>query len=396
MEDSDITSASFKICGRSAKEQVEYTLDLEHSPTWCEMQLLNLLGKDGSKQYPLFHDEGENCRIQRPVSDLFLIWHEDKIATCRFCLHLYDRKKRVTGKEIRQADLQWWRANGTSAVPSPPKPEAGVGQFVIVERGKVERHVPLGVGGDKENTARNDDVREDVTVADGEEKESTTEESKAEEYIPFEGGSSHRSTTAEPNVAQNVTAEPDENQEKKDPATTDHKVEISIRFVWDDHSLELMRDFEIGQITQDKARVDGYREAPPTREGRWPMHFRHKLDSTTDVNQLLARFRRTLMTAISGDADVRRFLSAGGRKLCWTPMLPGLPQSSQAQLWEGERRETLADLLGSEEPSEQRSEDVCLPFEAHVRIEEDETVPPNQLAKAVEDGVSFGSHTSGS
>jgi len=99
-------TAAFRICGQQS-EVKKLALYDGYSATQTEIDLLDEFGEDGRANYPLFHVDDEACSIQRPISDLILIWHHDRIEASNLCLHLYNRKHFLELHEIKAAQNAW-------------------------------------------------------------------------------------------------------------------------------------------------------------------------------------------------------------------------------------------------------------------------------------------------
>ncbi|TKA72855.1 hypothetical protein B0A55_07700 [Friedmanniomyces simplex] len=136
-----IATATFRLCHKpAAAETITYHLSVGTSPTKTEIDILSALGENGRTSFCTFHEERESCVVSRPLGDLIIIWHPEKIAGSNFCLHVHARQLRVSDEEVRAAEKEW----------------QGVGE---VAGSGVETEVAKGAEAESSNTGKNKAAR---------------------------------------------------------------------------------------------------------------------------------------------------------------------------------------------------------------------------------------------
>ncbi|KAK3640616.1 hypothetical protein LTR56_003679 [Elasticomyces elasticus] len=107
--DSDMmATASLRLCYKpSTTKPIIYHLSPTISPTRAEIDILAALGENGLTYFSTFHEEHESCVVARPLQDLIMIWHPEKIASVVLCVHVHPRPTRLSDEDVRKAEMEW-------------------------------------------------------------------------------------------------------------------------------------------------------------------------------------------------------------------------------------------------------------------------------------------------
>ncbi|KAK0883877.1 hypothetical protein LTR87_002355 [Friedmanniomyces endolithicus] len=153
-DDEFIATATFRLCNKP--NTIVHHLSLATSPTKTELGVLFALGENGRTSYCTFHEERESCVVGRPLSDLLVIWHPEKIEGSLFCLHMHARQLRLSDEDVRAAEREW---HGTGV-------EAGREAETSVAKGAelVSKKTDKGKGRAKERQSTTGRPDDSVTI----------------------------------------------------------------------------------------------------------------------------------------------------------------------------------------------------------------------------------------